>query len=311
MLRLKPRLQQYNNTKRPRSSSIGLEIGAKWVVLVELSHNPIPKIERYAYVAHPVNTSEAKDSHPQALIDAIQTGWQALQTTQRHVTLALPNAHLHQQIVSVVPTIEYELDTLMAEEASRALRCAINEVCFDYAPLPDMSATPGEHTFLLYGATSNTIRYYVELLQHAGLVVDQMSTEMLAIATFCAQLPSWIAAQSGRRFILWVGTEKTICYSLWPGRTLPDSAVLQFSSSWADADGQIERLASILLTHTPGAILIFGSPQEACALQKSLCQGFNLPAQLADPLSTFSYAQPSKTAPLLTLATGLALMGEP
>lgn len=165
-------------------SLLGLDISSSAVKLVELSSSgkDAYRVERYTIEVLPKDAvSDGNITNMDAVVDAVSRAWKRLQTSTRHVAMALPAAAvITKKIILPSGMYEAQFEMQVEAEAQQYIPFAIDEVSLDFqvlGPLPNSAEDVG---VFIAAAKKERVEDRVAVANAAGLQVAVMDVESLA-----------------------------------------------------------------------------------------------------------------------------------
>jgi type IV pilus assembly protein PilM len=161
---------------------IGVDLGTSAIKMVELKEGRGIEVENMAALSIPPGLiTEQGIQDIEAVANAIRQCWGKLNTSVKHVSLALPPSQVITGVFRVPNSLSKgEQRDLAFKEVSSKIPFSMDEASWDFMPL----TPPGEGEFfdaLMVAAVKDKVAERVGVVEAAGLTVDTVDVENLAL----------------------------------------------------------------------------------------------------------------------------------
>lgn len=174
----------------PKQSFLGIDIGTSSIKAVQLGDdNGRPRLMTYGYIeqATDIVKSEAA-ADQQSVVNALKTLLHEAKVTTTKVIAALPSFTVFSSIISLPLMTRKELNSAVRWEAKKFVPMPIDELVLDWKLLKDnpvkgqsAERAPKNLRVLITAAPKSLVKRYIDLFKAAGLALDNLETESLAL----------------------------------------------------------------------------------------------------------------------------------
>lgn len=185
------------------NKSIGLDIGLTKIKAVSLFR----RNNNFMFDAFGDTSAPAKGMVSQSPIDeeemagALRKTVDNLKANSKSVNIALPDNKVYTKVIEMPPLTDKELSLAIYWEAERHIPVALSTITLVWNVLkrPSNSSSGEKMQVLMVGAPTTLINKYQKVLQMAGLSINSIETEILAIvrALVSNSLPPTIIVNIG------------------------------------------------------------------------------------------------------------------
>lgn len=167
------------------NKSIGLDIGLTKIKAVSLSRqNNNFNLNGLAVMPTPVKGMLSESPlDEQEMSSAIRKTVESLKINSKNVNVALPDTQVYTKVIDMPVLSDKELSLAIYWEAERHIPVALSTITLVWNVLkrPAGGSTGDKMQVLMVGAPTNLISKYQRVLNNAGLVLNSIETEILAI----------------------------------------------------------------------------------------------------------------------------------
>lgn len=292
---------------------LGLDLQTDRLTLVQLGPpRGTPSVLQAFHTAH----HGADD--PDARRAALETAWRTLDTSNRHVAIALTSEVARFRLLQIPATLPHStLRAVLRSEADSLFDAAAGETSMAYQWLPaNPAAADTERNVLLCVAPMQQVETLAAAVRRSGLRVAQIQIDLFARLNAWAAIPHAAALQAGRRFALHVETTRIVWHVLPPGALVPEPAarVIDLGTD-AAGNAELANACAQLGANSPDAILLSGEVATVQRLRQALPTRFPHCKLLANPFASAPLApgldrlEVTRCASDLVQAYGLAAGG--
>ncbi len=174
----------------PKQSFLGIDIGTSSIKAVQLGDdNGRPRLMTYGYIEQStdiVKSEAAADQ--QVVINALKTLMREAKVSTSRVIAALPSFTVFSSIISLPLMTRKELNSAVRFEAKKFVPMPIDELVLDWKLLKESSPSgqaaeraPKNLRVLITAAPKSLVKRYIDMFKMAGLQLDNLETEALAL----------------------------------------------------------------------------------------------------------------------------------
>ncbi|MDP2638277.1 MAG: type IV pilus assembly protein PilM [Candidatus Levybacteria bacterium] len=185
------------------NKSIGLDIGLTKIKAISLSRQNNGYVLN-SFQAMPVPPKGMLSEAPQdeqEMAQAIKKTVESLKINSKNVNIALADNKVYTKVIEMPPLSDKELSLAIYWEAERHIPVALSTISLVWRVLkrPSNSLTGEKMQVLMVGAPTALISKYQKVLQMAGLTLNSIETETLAIirALVYPKLPPTVIVNIG------------------------------------------------------------------------------------------------------------------
>lgn len=164
--------------------SLGLDIGSHSIKLVELARDGKNlKLLTAGSILAPAKSATANlTADLEALAVVIKKLINDTGCKSRNVNIALPEAEVFTRVIEMPSLSSRELASALQWEAEQYIPLPLSEVNLDYSILRDVKTTGiNKMDVLLVACPKTLLERYLKFLELAGLFVDNVETEIIAV----------------------------------------------------------------------------------------------------------------------------------
>lgn len=177
-------------TFTPKQSFLGIDIGTSSIKLVQVGEdNGRPRLMTYGYLEQrsDIVKSDAANSQ-QTVVTAIKSLIRDCHVTTAKVITALPSFTVFSSIISLPLMTRKELNSAVRWEAKKFVPMPIDDLVLDWKLLKETPVkgqpadrAPKNLRVLITAAPKSLVKRYIEIFKGAGLELENLETEALAL----------------------------------------------------------------------------------------------------------------------------------
>jgi type IV pilus assembly protein PilM len=191
-----------------RHSPIGLDIGARWLKMVQLSRDHSSVIDA-ARIEIPQTASG--EINAEQLAHAIDKARQGHNFSGNEVVVALSEERLFMQNIRVQRTNGIDIDRLVKQEAAARIPYRVEETEFRYLEVADVrQANALFREVIIFAAARPMLEQYIQLLDGIGLRPIAIDIEPLALTRSFARQFRRDGDSEKRRLFAHIGYRRTL-----------------------------------------------------------------------------------------------------
>lgn len=165
--------------------SVGIDFGSKMIKIVDLEKSgnnwTLSGSGIISCTGNLIEKVEDEKEYAQ-IAQVIKKLYTDAKISKRRVSISLPEQHVFTRTVRFPSLTDQEVASAIKWEAGQYIPIPMNEATVQHAIIEkDDKATPPSITVLLVAAPTALIEKYIRLFQMAGLTVDSVESEMLAL----------------------------------------------------------------------------------------------------------------------------------
>lgn len=178
-------------TFNPKQSFLGIDIGTSSIKAVQVGNdNGRPRLMTYGYVEEQTDIVKSDAAASQDhVIATLKTLIREMHASTTRVVAALPSFTVFSSIISLPVMTQKELNSAVRWEAKKFVPMPIDDLVLDWKLLktPGSPAqasadrAPKNLRVLITAAPKSLVKRYIDVFKAAGLVLDNLETESLAL----------------------------------------------------------------------------------------------------------------------------------
>lgn len=165
--------------------SVGLDIGSKTIKIVELGKEGSSwKLRASGIVGYTGNSPERMKDGKEAgvLAQTIKKLHKEAKISTKNVAIALPEAQVYTRIVKFPLLTDSEIASAVRWEAEQYIPIPINDAIVQHQIIErKQDTTPPQAYVLLVAAPKDLVGKYAKIVEHAGLRLNAVETELIAL----------------------------------------------------------------------------------------------------------------------------------